>query len=88
MLKKSRRQELIIEAAESLKSPKDLRSRIMKGLDRFRKTTGENPSKIHLTTEQFVDILQQATTNSDYSNIQKMTVFGIPIARSNRFRIS
>ena len=87
-MKKTSRPELLIEAAKSLRSPQGLRSRIINGFDKFQETTGKRPSKIHLTAEQFVDILQQATTNIDYSNIQKMTVFGIPIARSNRFKIS
>lgn len=88
MLKKSSINELLIKAARSLKNPPNLRNRILKKISEFQKTTGEYPNKMCFTQEQWEDIFQHADPNMDYNNGIGITLFGIPIEKSNRFKIS
>ena len=87
-MKKSSIHELLIKAARSLKNPPNLRIRLLNKINEFKKTTGRYPGKMYLTQEQWEDIFQHADPNMDYNNGIGITLFGIPIEKSNRFKIS
>ena len=87
MLKKPSIHELLIKAADSISGPTDnMRLLIKDKIEGFVIAHDRSPSMIHLTRRQLKEL--ERSSSIPIIRNGSVTVFGIPISESNKFRVS